>query len=151
MSSGNPELDGFIAKYAADIAEQTHVSIAKMRARLPSAKLLVYDNYNALAVGFATAEKVGSVILSITAYPRWVSLFFWRGAELPDPHGLLEGQGSQIRSVRLSSAETLDDQRVEALIVAAVASAEPPLDPVAVGTIIIKSISAKQKPRRPAR
>jgi hypothetical protein len=148
-TTGNPELDGFIAKYTPEIAAQAHAAIARMRLRLPDATVLVYDNYNALAVGFGADEKVANIILSITAYPRWVTLFFMYGVSLDDPDGLLEGSGSQVRSIRFSAPETLDDPRIEALIANAVARAEVPLNPNATGEIIIKSVSAKQRPRRP--
>lgn len=148
-TSGNAELDGFIAKYTPEVAALTHALFARMRARLPSATVLAYDNYNALAIGFGSGDKVGQLILSIAAYPRWVTLFFAQGVKLTDPDRLLEGSGSQIRSVRMPSPETLDDPRIEALIGDAVAKAERPLDPGATGKIIIKSISAKQRPRRP--
>ena len=148
-TTGSPELDGFIARYTPEIAAQAHAAIAKMQVRLPSATVLVYDNYNALAVAFAADEKVGDVILSITVYPRWVTLFFMWGTKLDDPHNLLEGGGNQIRSVRLTGPDMLDDPRVAALIADAVAKADPPIDRHATGKIIIKSISAKQRPRRP--
>ncbi len=148
-TTGHPELDGFIAKYTPDVEQQAHAAIAKMRKRLPDATVLVYDNYNALAVAFATDEKVSNVILSITAYPRWVTLFFMYGVKLDDPDGLLEGSGNQIRSIRLSAPEMLDDPRIEALIANAAAVAEEPLKPNTSGGIIIKSVSAKQRPRRP--
>ena len=148
-TTGHPELDSFIAKYTPNVERQAHAAIAKMRKRLPDATVLVYDNYNALAVAFATDEKVSNVILSITAYPRWVTLFFMYGVKLDDPDGLLEGSGNQIRSIRLSAPEMLDDPRIEALIANAVAMAEGPLKPNTSGGIIIKSVSAKQRPRRP--
>ena len=149
VTTGHAELDSFIAKYTSNVAAQAHAGIAKMRKRLPNATVLVYDNYNALAVGFASDEKVSNVILSITAYPRWVTLFFMYGVRLDDPDGLLEGSGSQVRSVRLSAPEMLDDPRIEALIANAVARTDVPLKPNTTGEIIIKSISAKQRPRRP--
>jgi hypothetical protein len=149
-STGNLELDGFIAKYSPNTAELTHALFARMRKRLPGAKVLAYDNYNALAIGFGTAETVGSIILSIAAYPRWVSLFFMWGTKLNDPHGLLEGKGNQIRSIPRIGVTTLDDPRVDALIAQAVANADPRYDPEARLGIVIKSISAKQRPRRPA-
>lgn len=149
IKTGHPELDSFIAKYTPDVADQAHAAIARMRMRLPNATVLVYDNYNALAVGFASDEKVSNVILSITAYPRWVTLFFMYGVKLDDPDGLLEGSGSQVRSIRLATPEMLDDPRIEALIANAVAKADLPLSRNAKGEIIIKSVSAKQRPRRP--
>lgn len=148
-TTGNLELDGFIARYTPEIAAQIHAALARMRARLPGATLLVYDNYNALAIGFATSDKVGDIILSITAYPRWVTLFFLWGVRLDDPHALLEGTGNQVRSVRLAGPETLDDPRVEALIADAERKADRPFDLTAKAEIIIKSVSARQRPRRP--
>jgi len=148
-STGNGELDGFIARYAPEIAVQMHSAISRMRARLPGATLLVYDNYNALALGFASGDKVGDVILSLAAYPRWVTLFFLHGATLDDPHKLLEGAGNRVRSIRIANAETLGDPRVEVLIANALTKAQRPLDPNAAGKIVIKSVSARQRPRRP--
>ena len=148
-ASGNAELDGFIAKYTPDLAAQTHALFARMRARLPSATVLVYDNYNALAIGFAAGEKAGQAILSIAAYPRWVTLFFLQGVGLNDPHRLLEGTGNRVRSIRLAAPDTLDDLRIEALIAQALEKADPPLPVDTAGEIIIKSVSANQRPRRP--
>ena len=149
MASGNRDLDGFIAKYDGSIAALTHSLFQRMRKRMPNATVLVYDNYNALAIGFASGDKVGNVILSITPYPRWISLFFMYGTSLPDPHGLLVGKGSQVRSLRLAGTHTLDDPRVDALIADAICNANSPLNSANEGAIVIKSISAKQRPRRP--
>ena len=47
-----------------------------LRAAAPGAIELVYDNYNALGIGFAATEKASDVIFSIALYPRWINLFF---------------------------------------------------------------------------
>jgi hypothetical protein len=120
-----------------------------MRARLPGATILVFDNYNALAIGFAPGDKSSQAVLSLAVYPRWVNLFFLFGAGLPDPHGLLKGSGSRVRHVRCFDETPLDDPRIAALISEAVARAEPPFDPAAEQRLIIKSALAKQRPRRP--
>jgi hypothetical protein len=41
------------------------VALAKMRARLPGAVELVYDNYNALAIGFGPTERTSEAVFSI--------------------------------------------------------------------------------------
>jgi Domain of unknown function (DU1801) len=143
------QLDGFIGRYSPDVARDARQALAFMTARLPTATRLVYDNYNALVVGFGTSGKVGDIILSLALYPRWVTLFFLRGTALPDPEGLLEGSGSTVRSVRLQPASRLQTPEVGALIDAAVANAVP-LPATGEGPLIIKSVSAKQRPRRPA-
>ena len=142
------QLSGFIDRYTPEIAADARQALEFLSGRLPTATRLVYDNYNALVVGFGTSEKVGDIILSIALYPRWITLFFLRGTVLPDPEGLLEGDGSTVRSVRLDPVSRLKTAEVGALIDAAVANAAP-LPASGDGALIIKSISAKQRPRRP--
>jgi hypothetical protein len=83
--------------------------------------------------------------------PKGVALSFYYGATLPDPDKVLLGEGKQNRFVRLESAATLADAAVEALIAAALAQAKTPLPKSGRGHTVIKSISAKQRPRRPNR
>jgi hypothetical protein len=144
------QLAAFIAKYRPEIGALAQEALAKMRARLPGAIELVYDNYNALAIGFSPTERTSDVIFSITLYPRWVSLFFFRGADLPDPQKLLKGGGKQVRHIVLESAADLDKPAVKALMDRAIERSARPISGAAPGRIIIKSISAKQRQRRPA-
>lgn len=134
-----------------EIAGQARAALAFFRARFPEANLLAYDNYNALAIGFASGEKQSSIAFSVTLYPRWVSLFFARGTELENAAELLVGQGSRIRHVVLKDGLTHDDPRVLALIDEAVARLEPPLNPDEAGRLIMKSVSPKKRARRPSR
>lgn len=143
------QLQGFIDRYTPEVAADARRALAILSARLPTAVRLVYDNYNALVVGFGTSEKVGDIILSIALYPRYVTLFFLRGVGLADPQGLLEGSGSTVRGVRLQPIDRLETPQVVAFIDAAVANAPAPLAATGEGKLIIKSISAKQRPRRP--
>jgi hypothetical protein len=39
---------------------------------------------------------------------KHVSFGFWRGAELPDPHSVLEGDGDRMRHVKLTSPEDVE-------------------------------------------
>jgi hypothetical protein len=150
MNEETPEeqLAGFIAEYAPEIGALGHAALAKMRGRLPGAIELVYDNYNALAIGFGPTERASDVIFSIALYPRWVSLFFLRGADLPDPQKLLKGSGKVVRHVVLESAADLDKPAVKALMKRALERCDKPINSAAPGRIIIKSVSAKQRPRR---
>jgi hypothetical protein len=89
-------------------------------------------------------------VLSLAVMPRWVTLCFLYGVGLPDPHRMLNGSGNQVRHLRLHSPEDFDDPRVQALIAEALDRCEPPIDPSGEQRLIIKSISAKQRPRRPS-
>jgi hypothetical protein len=143
------QLGEFIDRYTPEVAADARKALAFMSRRLPTATQMVYDNYNALVVGFGAGPKAGDVIFSIALYPRYVTLFFARGAELPDPHGLLEGEGKSVRHVKLRPVSRLETPEVTALIDAALAIAQPPLPADGRGELIIKSVSAKQRPRRP--
>lgn len=141
------QLAAFVDKYTPEVATLARAAIAKIRTRLPGAVELVYDNYNALAVAFSPTERTSDVIVSITLYPRWVSLFFMRGAQLSDPQKLLKGSGKTVRHIVLEDAATLDKPAVRALIAQAVEGAKP-LDAKARRRIVIKLVTAKQRPRR---
>lgn len=149
MDDAQRQLDGFIDKFTPEVAALTRALFAKAKARLPGAQILVYDNYNALAIGFCRSEKAGEAILSLAVMPRWVTLCFLWGKTLPDPHGLLKGEGSRVRNRRLYAPAEFDDPRIQALIAAALDQTDWPIDPGAEQRLIIKSISAKQRPRRP--
>jgi hypothetical protein len=143
-------LDSLLAKYEPSIAKAGRETLAAMRKLLPGANELVYDNYNALAVGFAPTERASDAVMSIALYPRWVSLFFLRGQALVDPAKRLSGSGSRVRHIVLrSGAATLAEPAVRDLIRQAIAQADPALPRSGKGKIIIKSISARQRPRRP--
>jgi hypothetical protein len=143
------QLDSFVDKYTPEVAALTRELLDKMKARVPRATIMVYDNYNTLAIGFGPSDKAGQAVLSLAVMPRWVTLCFLYGVGLRDPHGLLNGSGSRVRHIRLHTAEAFDDSRIQDLIAQALKRAEPPIDPTGEQRLIIKSISAKQRPRRP--
>ena len=144
------QLDTFLDKYSPAVATLARACLARMRARLPGAVQLVYDNYNALAIGFGPSERAGEAIFSIALYPRWVTLFFLQGAGMPDPKQLLKGSGKVVRHIVLASAADLDQPSVQRLMAHALRRANPAIDPAAPGGLVIRSVSAKQRPRRPA-
>lgn len=143
------QLDSFIDKFTPDIATFTRKALARMRNRLPGAVILVYDNYNALAIGFAPSERASEAIFSLAVFPGWVSLFFLQGAKLPDPHKRLQGSGKVVRHVRLTELCVLDDPEIVSLMKTAMARAKVPIDPDGDGRLVIRSVSAKQRSRRP--
>jgi hypothetical protein len=147
--SPEQQLAGFMKRYTPKVAAVARRALAKMRRRLPGAVELVYDNYNALAIGFAPTERASDAIFSIVLYPRWVSLFFLHGAGLPDPEKLLQGNGKRVRHLVLGDAARLDHSGVRDLMLRALESAPRPLDGRGRRRILIKSVSARQRPRRP--
>lgn len=150
MATSKEQLAGFLAKYEPGIEARTWPILEAMRARLPGAIELVYDNYQFLAIGYAPGERTSEAIFSIAVAPTKVALcFLQNGASLPDPEGILRGSGNQVRNLLLNDATDLDRPAVKALMAEALATAKVPLDPATPYRLIIKSISAKQRPRRP--
>jgi hypothetical protein len=148
-TSAEAQLDRFLDAYTPEIAAFARVALAKMRKRLPHAVEMVYDNYNALVCGFGPTERASEAVFSIVMFPKYVSLCFLQGAVLPDPKGLLEGEGNVVRHIRLQDQETLDRADVKAMMATAMKMAKVPFDMKAEYKLVIKSVSAKQRPRRP--
>lgn len=144
------QLEGFIARFDPDIAARARVCRAALKARMPTANELVYDNYNALAIGYAPRERTSEAIVSLAVTTRGPALYFLHGVGLPDPDGLLQGAGVRGRFVRLAGVETLKDAAVAALLNEALVRAPLPLATEGAGRTVIKSISARQLPRRAA-
>jgi hypothetical protein len=147
-ASTEAAIAGFVAKYDPAIASQLRACRRTIRALVPRGFEMVYDNYNGLVFGFSPTERPSDALLSIVGYPRWVALALLQGASVEDPDGLLQGTGRQVRGLRLKAPKELDEPKVRALIARALApaasafAAAPPL------RTIVKSVSAKQRPRR---
>ena len=78
-----------------------------------------------------------------------MTLFFLKGVKLVDPESLLQGKGNQVRSIRLTSPEHLDDAKVRGFIAEALLSSRAAFAAAPELATIVKSISVKQLPRHP--
>jgi hypothetical protein len=144
------QLAGFLGKFEPKVAALAKGALSKLHRRLPGALELVYDNYNALAIAFSPTDASSAAVFSIAVYPRWVSLFFAQGARLRDQTLILKGGGNQMRHIVLRSPDDIRRPDVEALISQALNLAKVAMDEPGPRRLIVKSISAKQRPRRPA-
>jgi hypothetical protein len=142
------ELAEFIAKFTPEMGKLIRAARAKMRRFIPQALELVYDNYNFFVIGYGPNERAGDAIFSLAAQAKGLTLCFLQGAKLPDPHKLLRGSGNVVRNIRLESANALDDPRVRQLMDSALTRAKSPLPADGTHQLLIKSVSAKQRPRR---
>jgi hypothetical protein len=141
------QLAEFVGKF--DIKNQALITSCRkaLRKRLPGADELVYDNYNFFVIGYSPTGRPSDTIISLAAGSSGVGMAFpYCGTRLPDPHKLLQGSGTKNRFIRVESPSTLAKPEVEALIAAALKLCKPL--PSGKGRLIIRSISAKQRPRR---
>lgn len=144
------DLDAFVDRYDPAVAEVARDAMARLRVRLPGAVELVYDDFHALAIAFGPSEAIGDAIFSVALYPRWVSLFFLQDApRLPDPEERLLGAGNKVRHVVLQTAEDLETPAIQALIGVALERARAPIDAAQPRRVVIKSVAARLRPRRP--
>ncbi len=141
------ELEQFLAKYAGPVREVAENSLSRLRRLMPGATQLVYDNYNALVIGFSPTQRPSDAILSLVVFPKRVSVCFIQGKHLADPDHVLQGDGNQVRFIRLDDqAAILDTPAIRALISEAIAFGETPFR--GTGDLVIRSIMKKQRPRR---
>ncbi|MCK9684847.1 DUF1801 domain-containing protein [Scleromatobacter humisilvae] len=150
MTATERRIAGFMAKYTPAIAAQLRDARQRLRAHFPRGVEMVFDNYNALVFGIGPTDHTRESFISIAGYPKWVTLFFLDGASLHDPDGLLEGEGKQVRGIRLKTPADMDAPAIIALIEQAIATradalaGSPPL------STVVKAEVEKQRPRRPA-
>jgi len=70
-------------------------------------------------LGYGRAATYAGTVCVIMPLKAGVNLGFARGAELPDPEGLLTGTGKRARHVRLSTAADVKRPALRALLEAA--------------------------------
>ena len=147
-AAAEAELKQFIDKFEPRHRTLIRAARKALQEQLPGACELVYDNYNFFVIGFSPTERPSDAIVSLTANASGLGMCFLRGATLRDPQKILLGSGNQTRFIRLDSIEVLSRPAVAALIAAAIAQSRVALPGGDRGPLIIRSVSAKQRPRR---
>ena len=116
---------------------------------LPDSNELIYDNYNALVIGFGTSDKASDAYCSIAVYARYVNFGLLRGSEISDPDRVLNGEGSLYRKMAVKKKEEFPKTYMEKLLKAAYKNSLSRLKgkQSLKGKIITKSISpVKRRP-----
>ena len=153
VHAGSVQAEAQIASFIDKFADPMPVMIRDCRARLekrfPQAVELIYDNYNFFVIGFGPTTRSSDSTFSLACFKNGVNLcFLQRAPELPDPTGILRGSGRVVRNVALGAPEDLERGDIVALIDAELALARVPMHASAGRQVIVKSVSAKQRPRR---
>jgi hypothetical protein len=145
--SAEAELRTLIDKYAAAHLRLIGAMRRSLLKRLPTANEVVYEyqNQGAVVISYSPNEQGYEGIFGIRASADGVKLFFNRCKELPDPAKLLEGSGSQCRSLDVEGAATLARPEVARLIEEAIARNPVPFSVAGRGSVIIRSTSAKKR------
>ncbi|HEY2726211.1 MAG TPA: hypothetical protein VGI61_03495 [Parafilimonas sp.] len=116
----------------------------------PYCNELIYDNYNALAIGWSITEKLGYTFCSIAAYRTNYNIhfgFYW-GNEIADPEKKLKGEGKQYRYFLVNDLKDFPKPYIKKLVKEAYANSLGKVKeakPWRKGETIIKSISPNQR------
>ena len=106
-------VDDYIAAIPAPLGAVGEALRAAVREAAPEAR-------ESIKWGQPVYESDGP-FAALKAYPRWVTLTFWRGAALPDTAGILAGDGDRMKHARFASVEEVAAAPVAELVRAAVA------------------------------
>ena len=111
---------------------------------------LIYDNYNALAVGWSPTDRAGHTYCSIAVGRTSFNVhfvFYW-GSEIADPEKVLTGKGNQYRYILVKSKKEFPKIYIKKLVKEAYAhSIAKVKDPTQIlqGMTITKSVSIKKR------
>lgn len=120
----------------------------------PQTNELIYDNYNALAIGWSPTDKVGHTFCSIALGRTSKNIhfgFYW-GSKISDPKKLLLGKGSQYRYILFKNKQEFPEQYIKELVKEAYAySLSKVKDPKQImqSATIVKSISNLKREKKP--
>ena len=92
----------------------------------------------------------------VKAFERSVNIGFWRGAELDDPTGILEGEGERMKHLTLREGDAIPADELSALVRQAIALnrelGKSGADPVGPGRVALREERAAiRRGRRDAR
>ena len=145
VASPSRQLATFMREYTPAVRKVGETALRALRAQIPGATEMVYNNFNALVIGFCPGERPSEAIVSIALYPKWVNLFFLHGAALADPDRILKGSGNRVRMIRLDDPAILTTPPVKALIAAAIDNADAPFDRRRPRRVIIRANAPRRR------
>jgi hypothetical protein len=122
----------------------------------PNANELIYDNYNALAVGWSPTDRVGHTFVSFACgrTSHNVHFGFYYGAKLKDPKKKLLGEGNQYRYLLFESPDTFPIEYARKLMEDAYKYSIKLVkesSQLCSGQTIFKSESARKRTRQPSK
>jgi hypothetical protein len=148
-----PQLVGFLGAYDPHIADLALALREIILDEVPDASESIYQVYT-VAIWFGFSGKMKDMFCYIATSAGHVNLGFPRGASLPDPNGVLEGEGKTMRHIKFASLEQVERPFVRRYIQAAMEQAAP-AGTRGTGKSVVKSSakssakgSAKRNPAR---
>ena len=108
------KVEEFLNSYSPEVRDIA-MKVRKLVTDLvPDAKEKVYGGWKTIGYSFSGGMK--DVICAIGPHSSHVNLVFFRGSELADPQGQLEGTGKKGRHVKIKNVEYINSKSLENLI-----------------------------------
>ena len=111
------DLESFLAPYSPEVKALVTGLRALVRSLLPEAGEEI--DRPAKLISFAYGKKYADVVVTLMPHKEHVNLGFYRGVDLPDEQGLLEGTGKVHRHVKIRQPSDLENPALADLIRAA--------------------------------
>lgn len=121
----NNESDAFLLPYVPAVQGLARRARELILSVMPDAIEQFDQPARLIAYGFDRTYK--GLVCGIALQRGYVNLMFARGAELPDPAGLLTGTGKRARHVKIQRPEDLASPELRVLLEAAIAVTRPPV------------------------
>ena len=141
----DPDYLELLARYDANVQKLALAARKLILEEAPQAGEFIYEVYT-IADHFSFTDRPGDAFVFTTTHANWVNLGFNFGALLPDPDGLLKGEGKLIRHVRIAQAADLAAPGFRELVRDAMAQAKRPERKAPKPQAVIHRAKADKKP-----
>jgi len=142
----DPQLLGFLEAYDRPISDLALALREIILEEAPDASESIYQVYT-VAIWFGFSGKTKDMFCYITTHARHVNLGFPRGAALPDPNRVLEGDGKTMRHIKFANERELERPFVRRYIRAAIEQVGAPAGS-GTGKSVVKSANGSVRKAR---
>jgi hypothetical protein len=115
MTNGFDEIVAGVSPHAQELARRARALIQTV---YPAVAEVPWPKQRVIGYGIGP-KKMSEHFCYLSVSKNHINVGFMYGAELPDPHNLLEGSGKLLRHVRITNPEELKNPALQELLEAA--------------------------------
>src|SRR5271170_2815564 len=134
----DPQLFGFLEAYDRPISDLALALREVILEEAPDASESIYQVYT-VAIWFGFSDKMKDMFCYIATNAGHINLGFPRGATLPDPNRVLEGDGKAMRHIKFTKVEDLHRNYVRRYIQASIGQLGAAASKGGTGKTVVKS------------
>lgn len=124
QSQESAEVNELLKAYPPEVRDLALAVRGKIHAMFPYIAEKVYPGWKVILCSVDGSMKRG--ICAISPLRKYVNIIFYRGADIDDPDGILEGEGKKVRHIKITDAAQMQRPAIQHLIKAAAGLAEQP-------------------------